>query len=180
MRIVDDSGTPDPAILELRDKGLVLDLGHGTGSFSYETAEAMLAAGVLPDVISSDIHQMAIQGPMFDLPTTLSKFLNLGLSLPDVIERATSRPAQAMRKPELGTIAPGSVADVALFRLEEGDYVFRDVHMNGRRGNVQLVNTLTMVDGEVLPRTPESPLHPWAAIPEEQRGVKWPHEERLA
>ncbi len=179
MRIVDANGTPDPAILELHDKGLVLDLGHGTGSFSYETAEAMLAAGVMPDVISSDIHQMAIQGPMFDLPTTLSKFLNLGLSLPDVIERATSRPAHAMRKPELGTIAPGSAADVAIFRLEEGDYVFRDIHMNGRRGNVQLVNTLTMVDGEVLPRLPESPLHPWATIPEHQRGVKWPHEERL-
>ncbi len=180
MRIVDDNGTPDPAILELHEKGLVLDLGHGTGSFSYETAEAMLAAGVLPDVISSDIHQMAIQGPMFDLPTTLSKFLNLGLSLPDVIERATSRPAKAMRKPELGTIAPGSVADVAIFRLEEGDYVFRDIHMNGRRGNVRMINTLTMVDGEVLPHLPESPLQPWATIPEHQRGVKWPHEERMA
>lgn len=180
MRIVDANGTPDPAILELHDRGLVLDIGHGTGSFSYETAEAMLAAGVLPDVISSDIHQMAIQGPMFDLPTTLSKFLNLGLSLPDVIERATSRPAKAMRKPELGTIAPGSVADVALFRLEEGEYVFRDIHMNGRQGNVRLVNTLTMVDGEVLPHLPESPLHPWATIPEHQRGVKWPHEEQMA
>lgn len=179
MRIIDADGTPDPTILELHDKGLVLDIGHGTGSFSFETAEAMLAAGVLPDVISSDIHQMAIQGPMFDLPTTMSKFLNLGLSLPEVIERTTSRPAKAMGKPELGTIAPGSVADVALFRLEEGDYVFRDIHMNGRRGNVRLVNTLTMVDGDVLPRLPESPLHPWATIPEHQRGVKWPHEERL-
>lgn len=179
MRIVDDNGTPDPAIMELHDKGLVLDLGHGTGSFSFETAEAMLAAGVLPDVISSDIHQMAIQGPMFDLPTTMSKFLNLGLSLPDVIERATSRPAKAMRKPELGTIAPGSVADVAIFRLEEGDFVFRDIHMNGRRGNVRLVNTLTMVDGEVLPQLPETPLHPWATVPEDQRGVKPPHEERM-
>jgi dihydroorotase len=84
-----------------------------------------------------------------------------------------------MRKPELGTIAPGSAADVAIFRLEEGEFVFRDIHMNGRQGNVQLVNTLTMVDGEVLPQLPESPLHPWATIPEIQRGVKWPHEERL-
>ena len=67
---------------------------------------------------------------MFDLPTTLSKFLNLGLSLPDVIERATSRPAAAMRRPDLGTLKQGGVADVAIFRLEEGDYVFRDVHMS--------------------------------------------------
>ena len=180
MRIVDDNGTPDPAILDLHGKGLVLDIGHGTGSFSYKTAEAMLAAGVMPDVISSDIHQMAIQGPMFDLPTTLSKFLNLGLSLPDVIERATSRPAAAMRKPELGSRRPGSPADIALFRLEEGEYVFRDVHMEPRQGNVRLINTLTMVDGEVLPHAPESPLQPWAAIPVHQRGVLAPDEDRIA
>lgn len=179
MKIVDDTGVPDPAILALREKGLVLDIGHGTGSFSFETAEAMLAAGVLPDVISSDIHQMAIQGPMFDLPTTLSKFLNLGLSLPDVIERATARPAAAMRKPELGSLKPGNPADVALFRLEEGDYVFRDIHMNGRRGNQRLVNTLTMIDGEVLPHAPESPLHPWAKIPAWQQGVLPPDQETM-
>ena len=69
---------PNPAILDLHERGLVLDIGHGAGSFSYQTAEAMLGLGVMPDVISSDIHQMAIQGPMFDLPTTFSKFLNLG------------------------------------------------------------------------------------------------------
>jgi dihydroorotase len=137
----------------------------------------MLAAGIMPDVISSDIHQMAIQGPMFDLPTTLSKFLNLGLSLSQVIERATSRPASAMRRPDLGTLKPGSAADVALFQIEEGDYVFRDVRMNPRRGNQRLINTLTMVDGQVLPRTPELPLHPWSGIPELQRGVLPPDQE---
>ena len=179
MRIVDDAGVPNPAILDLHGRGLVLDIGHGTGSFSYETTEAMLAAGVLPDVISSDIHQMAIQGPMFDLPTTLSKFLNLGLSLPQVIERATSRPAVAMRCPDLGTLRPGSPADVAIFQMERGDYVFRDVHMNPRRGSKRLINTLTMINGEVLPRLPESPLHPWAAIPEWQRGARPPEQDKI-
>jgi dihydroorotase len=179
MKIVDDAGVPDPAIMELHERGLVLDIGHGTGSFSYDSAEAMLAAGVKPDVISSDIHQMAIQGPMFDLPTTLSKFLNLGLTLPEVIERATSRPAAAMRRPDLGTLKPGSVADVAIFTLEEGEYVFRDVRMNPRRGSVRLINTLTMIDGEVLERTPELPLQPWSGIPEWQRGVVDPAEDRM-
>jgi dihydroorotase len=116
---------------------------------------------------------------MFDLPTTLSKFLNLGLSLPDVIERATSRPAAAMRRPDLGTLKPGSVADVAIFRLEEGDYVFRDVHMSPRQGDKRLINTLTMIDGEVLPQLPESPLQPWSAIPEWQRGVMPPERDRM-
>ena len=179
MKIVDDAGVPDPAVLELHERGLILDIGHGTGSFSYDTAEAMLAAGVMPDVISSDIHQMAIQGPMFDLPTTLSKFLNLGLTLPEVIERATSRPAAAMRRPDLGTLKPGSVADVAIFALEEGEYVFRDVRMNPRRGSVRLINTLTMIDGEVLERTPELPLQPWSGIPEWQRGVLPPEKDRM-
>jgi dihydroorotase len=179
MKIVDDAGAPNPAIIELRDRGLILDIGHGTGSFSYDTAEAMLKAGVMPDVISSDIHQMAVQGPMFDLPTTLSKFLNLGLTLPEVIERATSRPAAAMRRPDLGTLQPGSVADVAIFSLEEGDYVFRDVRMQPRRGSKRLINTLTMIDGEVLERSPELPLQPWSAIPEWQRGVVDPGEDRM-
>ena len=177
MKIIDDHGVPNPTIMALHDQGLILDIGHGAGSFSYDTAEAMLAAGVTPDVISSDIHQMAIQGPMFDLPTTLSKFLNLGMSLSQVIERATSRPAAAMRRPDLGTLKQGSAADVALFQIEEGDYVFRDVRMNPRRGNQRLINTLTMVDGNVLPQTPELPLHPWSAIPEWQRGVLPPDQE---
>jgi dihydroorotase len=179
MRIVDDAGVPHAAIMDLRERGLIFDIGHGAGSFSYKTAEAMLEAGVMPDVISSDIHQMAIQGPMFDLPTTLSKFLNLGISLPDVIERATSRPAAAMRRPDLGTLKPGSVADVALFRLEEGDYVFRDVQMTPRRGTKRLINTLTMIDGEVLPRMSALPLHPWADVPEWQRGVLPPEQDRI-
>jgi dihydroorotase len=103
------------------------------------------------------------------MPTTLSKFLNLGMSLSDVIERATARPAAAMRRPDLGTIKPGSVADVALFRLEAGDYTFHDIFMKPRQGTTRLVNTLTLVDGKVLPRLPERALHPWAILPEHQR-----------
>lgn len=171
MRIVDDAGRVNPAILDLHARGLILDIGHGTGSFSYATTEALLDQGVLPDVISSDIHQLSVQGPMFDLPTTLSKFLNLGLTLPDAVERATSRPAAAMRRPDLGTLRPGSPADVALFRVEEGDYTFHDVHMAARHGTRRLVNTLTLVDGEALPRLPERERAPWATLPEHQRGV---------
>ncbi|MBA2518483.1 MAG: amidohydrolase/deacetylase family metallohydrolase, partial [Chloroflexia bacterium] len=127
-----------------------------------------------PDVISTDIHQTSIQGPMYDMPTTLSKFLNLGMSLPDVIERATSRPAAAMRRPDLGTLKLGSVADIALFRLEAGDYTFHDIHMSPRQGSQRLTSTQTLIDGEVLPRLPEPPLAPWAVLPESQRLVLQP------
>ena len=169
MRLLDDDGNVLPSYLKLRDEGLILDIGHGTGSFSFESAERMLAQGVLPDVISTDIHQLAIQGPMFDMPTTLSKFLNLGMTLSQVIERATSAPARAMCHPELGSLRPGSAADVALFTIEEGDFVFQDVRMNERKGNQRLVNTMTIIDGEVLPRVEERPLQPWAVLPPHQR-----------
>jgi len=171
MRIITPDGKVQPAIRALREQGLVLDIGHGTGSFSLAVAEALLAEGIVPDTISSDIHQLAVQGPMFDLPTTLSKFLALGLSLPDVIERATVRPAQLIGRPELGSLAEGTPADIALFRLVEGDVVFYDVMMEERRGSQLLVNTLTMVSGRILPRTEPSPLQLWAELPEHQRGI---------
>ncbi|HET7037588.1 MAG TPA: amidohydrolase/deacetylase family metallohydrolase [Thermomicrobiaceae bacterium] len=174
MRILDPAGQLYPAVRELHERGVIFDIGHGTGSFSYEVAEAMLDHGFPPDVISSDIHQLAVQGPMFDLPTTLSKFLNLGMSLEDVVERATSRPAAAMRRPELGSLKPGSLADIALFRQEEGQYGFYDAQMSRRGGSLRLINTLTLVDGQALPRLPERPLHLWATLPEHQRGVPAP------
>ncbi len=175
MRILTDDGRIHPTIKRLHDEGLILDIGHGAGSFSFETSEAMLAQGIMPDVISSDIHQLSIQGPMFDLPTTLSKFLGLGLSISEVIERATSKAAAAMLRPDLGTIRPGSRADIALFKVEEGDYTFQDIHMNERKGTQRLINTLTMIDGETLPLEPERPLMPWAKLTERQAtGLKQP------
>jgi dihydroorotase len=160
-RVVDQHGAVYPFIRALWEQGLILDLGHGTGSFSFTSAEAMLAAGMPPDVISSDIHQLAVMGPMYDLPTTLSKFLNLGMSLDEVIARATVRPAAAMRRPDLGTLAVGAAADIALFRLEEGDYTFHDIHMQARPGQTRLVNTATYVGGTLLPRVAELPSAPW-------------------
>ena len=170
-RVVDDERRLLPYVKELWERGLVMDIGHGTGSFSFDTAEAMLAAGMPPDVISSDIHQMSVQGPMFDLPNTMAKFLALGMSLPDVVERATSRAARAMNKPELGTLKIGGPADVALFRLREGSFTFYDVAMRPRPGKVQFDNTLTIARGQKLPRTEERPLHHWAGIPERQRSA---------
>lgn len=170
-RIVTPDGQIRSDMKILHDRGLVLDIGHGTGSFSYEVAEALLGQGIVPDVISSDIHQLSVQGPMFDLPTTLSKFLNLGMSLEDVIERATARPAAAVRRPDLGTLRPGGVADVALFRLEEGDYAFCDVDMRRRRGTRRLVNTLTLVNGVPLPRSDERAPQAWAVLPKHQQPI---------
>jgi dihydroorotase len=168
-RLLTEDGRLAPLARELQERGVILDIGHGAGSFSYRVAEVALAEGVLPDVISSDIHQLSVQGPMFDLPTTLSKFLNLGMGLADVIDRATRRPAAAMRRPDLGTLRVGSPADVAIFRVDTGDFTFHDVEMSPRTGEQRLACTHTLIDGQPLPRTPERDHAIWATLPEHQR-----------
>jgi dihydroorotase len=106
---------------------------------------------------------------MFDMPTTLSKFLNLGMSLPEVIDRATARPARAVGRPDLATLKPGAPADVAVFELEEGAYTFHDVFMNARSGTVRLVSRATIRAGKPMAPPPPQPLAPWAELPERQR-----------
>ncbi|HEU0163407.1 MAG TPA: amidohydrolase/deacetylase family metallohydrolase [Thermomicrobiales bacterium] len=126
MSIADESGKIRPEIRQLQDEGLILDVGHGAGSFGFGIAESMYAQGVLPDVISTDIHQLAVQGPMFDLPTTMSKFLTLGMNLPQVIACTTVNAARAVKLEGAGSLAVGSVADIALFRIEEGEQSYYD------------------------------------------------------
>ena len=114
-------------ILAARERGVIFDIGHGAGSFGFGTARAMLAAGFLPDVISSDVHSMSIDGPAFDLLHTLSKFMVMGVPLPQVIKSATSAAAAAISRPDLGTFKPGSVGDATLISIEEGEFTYHDV-----------------------------------------------------
>ncbi len=114
-------------VLEARARGVIFDIGHGGGSFGFKTTRAMLANGFLPDVISSDVHILSINGPAFDLLTTMSKFLVLGVDLPTVIRLATSNAASAIRKPGLGTLKPGSVGDASILELRDGSFEYLDV-----------------------------------------------------
>jgi len=177
MRLIDDDHHVLADVRRLHEAGVILDVGHGTGSFSFETAEAMLADGLKPDVISSDIHQMAAQGPAFDLPTTMAKFLSLGMDLEEIIACTTINPAKAVGMEGVGTLTPGTVADVAIFQLDQGNHFFYDIFMNERPGEVKLVNTLTMIDGEVLERAPEREPHFWARVPEIQQHLPAPGEK---
>jgi len=154
------------------DMGVVMDIGHGAGSFSFNTAGAMINAGHQPDVISSDIHQFSIHGPLFDLPTCMSKFLALGMTFPQVVEAATSRPAAVLGlQNEIGTLQPGALADVALFRLEQGDFPFYDVHMNQRNGNTLIRNTVTIVNGRPMALLADPPPMPWIELTGDQRSL---------
>jgi dihydroorotase len=148
--VVSPRGDLLPAARDARERGVVMDVGHGGGSFRWEVGEAALDRGYLPDVISTDLHTYNRYGPVYDLPTTLSKFLHLGLTLEQVIERATLAPARAIRRPDLGTLRPGAPADVALFTLESGEFPFQDSHGGTRVGDRRLTPRLTVRAGRVF------------------------------
>lgn len=159
MRIINDTGALQNAAKRAWDMGVIMDIGHGAGSFSFDVAEALMGAGYLPDVISSDIHQLNVAS---DLPTCLSKFMALGMSFAEVISAATARPAAALGlQSEAGTLKPGALADVALFQIERGHFPFYDVHMKRRDGSKVIRNTMTIVNGHELPRIAYAPPAPW-------------------
>jgi dihydroorotase len=135
-------------IAAARERGVIFDIGHGQGSFGFGTARAMLAAGFLPDVISSDVHSLSIDGPAFDLLHTLSKFLVLGVPLPQVIRAATSAPAAAIKRPELGSLKPGSIGDATLIAIEEGEFTYHDVLAEPLKGNKKLAARGVVLGGK--------------------------------
>ena len=129
-------GTVKRAVIEARQRGVLFDIGHGKGSFAFKTARAMLANGFLPDTISSDVHALCIKGPAFDQVTTMSKFLYLGMPLTEVIAASTVNAAFALKRPELGSLKPGSVGDATILSVKEGRFDYVDVvgeHLTGNR-----------------------------------------------
>jgi dihydroorotase len=119
--ILDAGGHVLAEVRSALDRGVLLDVGHGKGSFGYEIARAALAQGVLPHTISSDLHRYNLHGPVFDLATTVSKFLHLGVKLAEALRRVTSTPAAIIKMArELGTLAVGSIGDAVVLRLCEG------------------------------------------------------------
>jgi dihydroorotase len=122
-----------------RERGVIFDIGHGMGSLSFATARTMLAQGFLPDVISSDLHALCLDGPVYNLLVTLSKFLAMGMSLADLVERATIRAARAVRRCDLGVLEAGGVGDVTVLRIEEGEYTYVDSTGEKMTSNQRLV-----------------------------------------
>ncbi len=137
---VTGQGAVKPAVLAARQRGVLFDVGHGMGSFSYKVARAMLAAGFMPDTISSDVHVLNVDGPVFDQTTTMSKFLCLGISLGDVIRASTVNAATAMRRPDLGTLRVGAAGDATIFTVREGRFDYVDSVGEVSTGDQQIVS----------------------------------------
>ncbi|MGD8523606.1 MAG: amidohydrolase/deacetylase family metallohydrolase, partial [Desulfobacterales bacterium] len=149
--LLDGRGKIIPEVKDARQREVVLDLGHGAGSFSFDTARRMMAQGIEPDVISSDIHAASVNGPAYDLPTTMSKMLNLGMRLDNIIRAATYHPAKAIGyEKELGSLRVGTVGDITVLELQEGEFLFQDCFNSEIKGQKRLAPSLTILAGKIL------------------------------
>jgi dihydroorotase len=166
--VVDENGKVKPFVLEAQKRGLVFDVGHGGGAFSFKQAIPALQQGFKPNVISTDLHTDSMNGAMKGLDNVISKFLNIGMALPDAILRVTWNPAQVIHRPELGSLSVGSEADVAVFNLRKGDFGFTDVKKFRVKGDKKLEAELTIRAGKIVWDLNGISADPWEA----QKSVK--------
>jgi len=125
--ILDSDGVVLESVKDALKSGVILDVGHGRGSFSFDVAEKALSQGIVPETISTDLHYYNVFGPVYSLAVTASKFLYLGLTLDQVLERITIRPAKVLGvERSLGNLRKGSVADITVFELKDGSFTLED------------------------------------------------------
>ena len=146
--ILDAAGKIKSSVKDARARGVLFDVGHGAGSFNFDIARKALDQGFMPDTISTDVYTASINGPVYDMPTTMAKMQHLGMSFDDVLVRTTLNPAKIVdRVPGMGTLAVGGPADVALLEREEGDFRLVDSQRNAVRVDERIVSRLTICRG---------------------------------
>jgi dihydroorotase len=148
--IVDEQGKLRPYVLAARKRGVVFDVGHGGGSFRFDQAVPATKQGFFPDVISTDLHIGSMNSGMKDIVNTMSKFLNLGMPLRDVIRSNTSKAAEVIKRPDLGHLSVGAEADIAVVRVVNGTFGFIDVAGGRMSGDRKLECELTVKGGQVV------------------------------
>ena len=148
--MLDENGKLKAYFFEARKRGVIFDVGHGAGSFVFRYAVPAMQQGFAPDSISTDLHAGSMNAGMKDMLNVMSKFLNLGMSLEDVILRSTWNPAKEIGHPELGSLSVGSDADVAVLRVEKGRFGFVDSSGMRMAGDTRLACELTVRDGLVV------------------------------
>jgi dihydroorotase len=143
-------GKPAPFMLDARKRGIKFDVGHGSGSFTFALAEPMIKNGFFPDSISTDLHVASATGVMLNLPNVMSKMLALGVPLYEVIRETTTNPATEIGHPELGQISVGSVADIAVLRVEHGVFGYADLVGGKVEGDERIVAEMTIRAGHIV------------------------------
>jgi|SRR5579872_364181 len=148
--ILDGNGRVRSYLFEARKRGVIFDLGHGGGSFLFRQAAPAIAQGFVPDSISTDLHTESMNAGMKDMLNVMSKLLNLGIALDDLIAMSTWHPAREIKRTDLGNLSPGAPADIAVLRIEQGHFGFVDSYGARLRGSQKLICELTVRDGLVV------------------------------
>jgi len=145
---LDKTGKIMPEVLLARSRGVYFDIGHGSKSFSFDIARKMLAQNFYPDTISSDIHRLCIDGPVYDQVTTLSKFYNLGMPLVEIIRSSTQNAAKILGRPTLGNLKMGSEGDVSILKIKKGSFDYVDSTESRIIGDKKICAEAMVINGE--------------------------------
>ena len=148
--MLDDQNHVLPYLFEAKKRGIIFDVGHGAGSFSWRQAIPAVKQGFLPDSISTDLHTDSMNAAMKDMLNVMSKFINMGLSLDQVTACSTWHPAREIHHEELGHLSIGAAADIAVLRLVKGDFGFVDSARLRMKGSQKLIAEMTLRDGRVV------------------------------
>lgn len=148
--IVDEALKVKPFVFEAQKRGINFDVGHGGGAFSFRQAIPAIQQGFLPNVISSDLHSQSMNSGFKDMANLLSKFMNMGLTMEEVVLRATWNPAQVINRKDLGHLDEGAEADIAVFTLRKGDFGFLDIRRTKIDGDRRLETEMTIRSGKVV------------------------------
>src|SRR6266481_6971753 len=148
--MLDDAGKVNPYLFEARKRGIIFDVGHGGGSLLFRQAVPAVKQGFIPDSISTDLHVGSMNAGMKDMLNVMSKFLNMGMPVDDVIVRSTWHPAREIKHEEYGNLSVGAGADVAVLRVEKGNFGFTDTLGARMKGTQKLICELTVRDGKVV------------------------------
>ena len=143
------SGKIRQSVREARLRGVLFDVGHGLGSFNFAIARKALDQGFPPDSISTDIYSLNVNGPVYDMPTTMAKLLHVGMSFEDVLRCSTANPARVVGPlPKLGTLEVGAPGDLALLSIEDGEFELVDAQRNKVQASRRIKSHLTICRGK--------------------------------
>ncbi len=150
MTVVDEQGRVRPFVMEAKNKGILFDVGHGGAGFWFSQAVPAFKQGLLPNSFGSDLHRFSMNAGMKSMLNIMSKYLNMGMSLEEVILRATWNAAKSIKRDDLGNLTEGMVADVSVLSLLNGNFGFIDAAGNKLEGNRKLEAELTIRAGKIV------------------------------